>query len=102
MKTFRFKHFPCVAVLAKYHNDRIAIQLRAPDDGEPIATATVNLPATPMEPDEAAIKNYSENEGIEDVLIKEGILMLGTVKTVQTGYAKVPVYKVNLNYFKTT
>ena len=44
MKTVKFKEWNCKPVKAFYGNGRIAIQLIDAEDGEPIATATINIP----------------------------------------------------------
>lgn len=54
--------------------DRIAIEYLTEEDGYPetAATATVNVPDIYLEPDEVLIKNYSENEGILELMVKAG------------------------------
>lgn len=64
----------CVVTFAQYGNGRTAIELDEEATGEPMATATVNVPDYPLAPNEVVIKNYSENEGMLDVLIKAGIV----------------------------
>jgi hypothetical protein len=59
---------------SKYqNNDRIALMLIT-KGGEPYATVTVNVPEIILEKNEVCIKNYSENEGILEQLISQGIL----------------------------
>lgn len=53
---------------------RIAIGYMTEEDGYPetAAIATVNVPDIYLEPDEVLIKNYSENEGIMELMVKAG------------------------------
>ena len=52
--------------------------------GEPISTATVNVDVK-LQKGFILIKNYSENEGVLEALIKEGIVK-DTTKTYPVGY----------------
>jgi hypothetical protein len=55
--------------------------------------ATVNVPEEHIEEDEVIIKNYSENEGILDVLIDAGIISK-PLRSVEVGYALVHICKL--------
>ena len=57
----------------RYANGQTRIQLYDVMDGMPYATATVAVDVKLAE-DEVAIKNYSENEGVLDSLIKAGVV----------------------------
>lgn len=93
----RFKEWDCILEFGKYGNGRTAISLiGAPgteDQYEPIATATVNLPYVECDEDEVLIKNYSENEGMEEALIEAEIIgpRLGTRAT---GFVEVTKHKL--------
>jgi len=63
--------------------DRTAITLIT-EEGEQWCTASVNVPDIPLEKDEVVIKNYSENEGIQEALINAGYIR-PTKKLVQVG-----------------
>lgn len=67
-----FKNYKCEVSTSHYKNGRVALLLS--EDGQPITVATVNLPDEDLKPNEVAIKNYSENEGILDALIEAGIV----------------------------
>jgi hypothetical protein len=73
-------------------NGRIAIQI-VTEMGTPWFMATINLPEIPLLPDEVIIKNYSENEGILDELLKAGIVE-ETGVFVQVGYNTCPICKI--------
>jgi hypothetical protein len=87
-----FKKWQCNVLLKQYSNNRTAITLEDAD-GEPIATATVNLPDEPLEKDEVFIKNWSENEGMLDVLITAGIIG-PVIEEVPTGFVKAQKCKL--------
>jgi hypothetical protein len=84
--TVRFKKWNCSIHFGKYaDSDRTAIILRNArpmiEDGilhhpgsVPIAVATVNMPNVFLKDKEIIIKNWSENEGILDVLVKANII----------------------------
>lgn len=82
----------CIVEKRKYGNGRIALQLVTPE-GEPVCTATVNLPDMDLAEDFAFIKDYSENEGILSELIRHGIVE-ETHMTVDNGYVEFPVCRV--------
>lgn len=58
---------PCLCLVSAIENDDIMM-------GEPIATASVNLPECEMAEDEIAIKDYSENEGMASTLFGAGFI----------------------------
>lgn len=84
-------------------NKQPALQLYAADTsnnhdnglepGEPVMTATSCLIDYPFQEGETAIKNYSENEGILDVLVNAKIIEL-TGKFAYSGYCSFPVVKL--------
>lgn len=88
-----FLSYDCKIVKGVYSNGRTAMELVDATDGEPVCTATVNIPETHIEKDEVIIKNYSENEGILDVLIEAGVISKPS-RTIQTGYVEAHVCKL--------
>jgi hypothetical protein len=82
IKTVKFSQWDCLVIKGQYRNNRVALSLVAASDdpendisaGEPIATATVNLVNEDIPDGYAAIKDYSENEGMLDALVKAGIV----------------------------
>jgi len=82
----------CLAVLGRYSNKRLEIQLVSAKDSEPIATATVNLPDEQLEEDEVCIKDYSENEGVLASLIKAGVIS-EPVRFTGSGFVSIPICK---------
>ena len=66
----------CTLVFSKYqNNNRTSLQLMEVETGHPYMTASVNMPDIYLSDDMVCIKNYSENEGILDVLIDAHILL---------------------------
>jgi hypothetical protein len=86
----RFKHWDCVGLWHRYSNGRFALQLVDADTGEPIATATVNIPPEPLEDGEIIIKSYSENEGMVDALVKAGVIEKPH-RAIKTGWVQADV-----------
>ncbi|MFK5892637.1 MAG: hypothetical protein QM504_05405 [Pseudomonadota bacterium] len=63
--------------------------------GEPMCMATVCMSHYVFDKHETAIKNYSENEGILDILIDAGIIELAD-KFINSGFITVPVVRLTL------
>ena len=74
-----------------YLNNTLALELVETETGEPFMMCTVNIPD--LSYGEVAIKNYSENEGVLDFLIKEGIIE-PPHRFDSSGYVSLPVCKV--------
>jgi hypothetical protein len=91
-KIINFNGTDCVLEFGKYTNEVTAIQLIEKDTGFPFATATVNFPDK-LELDEIAIKNWSENYGILEVLLENDIIT-PPHRFIWSGYVKVPVCKL--------
>jgi hypothetical protein len=72
-----------VNVKAKYSNGRRVISLTDAENFSPVMTASVNLPNETCLPDEVWIKDYSENQGIEQVLINAKIISKPIAMMVQ-------------------
>jgi hypothetical protein len=88
--SIQFKQWECVPIFTTYqHNQQPALRLIDFNDGQPIATATVCIDYD-FEPNETAIKDYSENEGMLDTLITEGFVT-DTGKRVQSGFVEIPI-----------
>lgn len=98
MKTFKLTAFgqtrDVVVALHKYENGRTAIQLNDATDGEPYAVASVNMPNVLLADNEVLIKDYSENLGILDFLIKNNIVT-PTPNGINSGFVWLPVVILN-------
>jgi hypothetical protein len=88
----RFKDWNCDIIYGQYANQRMAIQLfeTSSDSPSPIATASVNLPDEPMDHNEIAIKDCSENEGMLSALIVAGIVTM-PLRMVTSGHVIIPI-----------
>lgn len=87
-----FMGMSCEVRFSKYvDNDRTAIVLYN-NDGSLMTKATVNLDI-PMEPDEVAIRDYSENEGMLNVLVAAGIVS-EPIRREQSGFVMIPICKL--------
>ena len=86
---------------ACYVNDRIALLLVA-ENGEPIFKASVNLPDEPCPPEEVWIKDWSENEGMFEFLVAEGIIERTILGMVQSGNVLVTRHRLLVNPARNT
>lgn len=79
------------AVVSKreYSNGRPALQVLS-SNGEPLCTATVNLPEADVPEGHVLVKNYSENRGVLDALIKAGVVG-EPIAEIPTGFVMVQV-----------
>jgi hypothetical protein len=91
--TVKFKQWDCSIERGTYSNGRVALQLNDLEDGMPIATATVNMPDVPLEPNEVIIKNYSENSGISKTLMEAGLIG-PPLRKVLSGFVTVEVHQL--------
>lgn len=98
MKVFKLtaheQTYSVTVKLDKYVNGRTAIQILDAIDGQPYATATVNIDHVLLADNEVLIKDYSENEGMLDFLIKNNIVT-PTPNGVQSGFVWLPVAILN-------
>ena len=95
MKTLTFLDFKCVVDTNNtYSNGAVAIQLFEEDSGEPVAVATINVMQGLIEKDEVVIKNYSENEGILDVMVEAEVISKPLRYIQISDFVKAPVCKL--------
>ena len=90
----KFQDWNCLLEFSEYQNNgRTAITLIDETDGSPITTATINMPNVSLNDDEVIIKDYSENEGILNALLINGVVEL-TGKSVDTGFVNCEICKL--------
>ncbi|MES2515194.1 MAG: hypothetical protein V4580_13670 [Bacteroidota bacterium] len=89
----KFKRWICFVEMGAYPNDRKAIELINAKNGEPVLVATINVPEVIINEDEVIIKNYTENEGVLEALIKAKVVS-NPIRTIQTGMVTVPICKL--------
>lgn len=95
MRKMSYKQYKAVVVRSKYmNNDNLALMLIDEKDGSLITKITVNTEEKLPE-GFGYVKNYSENEGIMEVLQEEGL-----IKEVfgykQMGWVTVPLVEFDL------
>ena len=92
---FMFNGREFIIYPAKYsNNNNLALLFRREEDDESdyYGVISVNTALT-LPNDMAAIKDYSENEGVFEALISQGIIT-GPVRYISSGYVSIPVVKV--------
>lgn len=93
LKTVIFSDEECVVEIFAYRNKRKAIQLTVKETGEPMATASVNIPEIEMSEDEVAIKDYAENEGVLMALVAANVIS-APVRFLTNGIVRIPICKI--------
>lgn len=96
----RFREWDCYLKFNTYiHDSSTHMMLLDKHTNYPIATVTVCIDGSDLLEDEVAIKDYSENEGMLNCLIKNNVVS-EPVRHVDSGYVKIPVCKllVDKNY----
>ena len=86
----RFKDWSCKLHRGSYDGGQTALWLTDSFTKEPIAKCTVNLPGDNIAPDEVAIKDYSENEGMVDALVAAGVVYIPH-RQISIGFVTIPV-----------
>lgn len=82
----------CHFVTSRYaDNGNLALCIENNEEGR-IAICTVN-PGMPLGDNQIAVKNYSENEGMDDFLKGEGLIGK-LVGTIPSGWVNIPVYEL--------
>lgn len=95
MRKMNYKQYKAVVIQSKYvNNDNLALMLIDEKDGSLITKITVNTEEKLPE-GFGYVKNYSENEGIMEVLQEEGLVkeVLGYKRM---GWVTVPLVEFDL------
>ena len=77
---------------ARYPNGQLALQL-VTEDGEPWLIAT-SATAFPVPDGCIAVKNWSENDGVPDILVRGGVIEGVPLASVASGFVSVPIYRL--------
>jgi hypothetical protein len=93
MSDYKILGYDAYMMKRKYSNGRLALEFLDTEDGCPIVMATVNLPDAVIAKDEVAIKNYSENDGILQELIEQGVVS-APIRFEPSGFVDIPICKV--------
>lgn len=98
----KFLRFPCELRFDRYRStNNLAVELVVDDPkgkledtyhGEPVTVATTNL--TPLPDDRIALKNWSENAGIVESLVKAGFIEPDPCDGIEAGFTHAPVHKL--------
>lgn len=74
----------------------LVVMARDLDDqfDEQVLIATVNLPGAPKGDNEVYLKNWSENEGLEENLIAWGVIEPEPAGFQRTGFVSAPRYRL--------
>jgi hypothetical protein len=83
----------CTIQISQYNNHNPALLINSPT-GERLMTASVNLPQIILRPDQICIKDYSENTGILNELIRLNIVSQPEFY-VTSGFVDVPVCQLH-------
>jgi hypothetical protein len=92
MKLVKFRTYTCILQVANYDkNERIpALTLIDKNTGEEVVRATIYHDE--LKPGEIGIKNWTENEGVYEALIKAQIIK-PFHRTIQSGFIEILVCK---------
>ena len=91
----KFAGFDCYVVISTYNTGGHAIILTDTMDGEQVAVATINVPiAGLIAPDEVVIKDYSENEGLLEILVEAGVISKPLTYVSVSRFVEAPVCKL--------
>ena len=90
---FASGEWDCKLTWTKYvNNGNVAIAASDTEDGSPVGVLTVNT-YEELPEDVVAVKDYSENEGVLQSLIDNGVVD-EPEDWIQTGFIKVPVCRI--------
>lgn len=93
MKLFNYGRYEnCYFRAGYYANGNLAIEI-INDDYGPVTRVTVNPDITVPYP-LIAIKNYSENEGMVEWLVDEGIVEENPIHIVESGWVEIPLHRL--------
>ena len=67
-------------------------------NGDPYTTCSINIEDELSCEDFICIKDYSENEGMLNFLLENGVLT-EVIGIIRSGYVNIPVCRLNLNNF---
>ena len=68
---------------------------------EPFMTASVNFAECPLPPDQIWVKDWSENEGVLEWMLQEGILVGSAVASHASGFVVAVAYQLAESYAQT-
>lgn len=82
----------CDVLETKYASGGTAVVIR--QQGEPIATLSVNIPEAPLKPRMFHAKGWSENEQIFEDARKSGLFKEINPIGTHTGFVRAPIWEI--------
>ena len=97
MNTFTYEskygnYEDCSFRVGHYENGNTAVEVWSNTEG-PITKITVN-PDITIPKNMLAIKNYSENEGVDDWMISQNLIEAAPLHIIKIGWVEIPVYRL--------
>ena len=92
MKTVKYKEWDCTVSVARYVSGNPAIRLMDAEDGQPVMTATVNLPGLAM--DEIALDTNNGGQEIIKTIKDAELIKEDPIRSIKSGYCDYPVFKL--------
>lgn len=97
----KFDGYDCNVEFSTYTSNEAAGIMLVDNEDSLVTVASVNVEnSAKIAEDEVAIKDYSENVGIEEVLISAGVIENEFEYTVPSGFVNIPVYKLSNEAYK--
>lgn len=93
VKEFMFDGYKCYGKACEYQNNNLAIQVKEVGTDEDFTMATVNTDDI-LKPGLAYISDYSENEGLLDILVEAGIVT-EVIGYTPSGFVILPLCRIN-------
>ena len=97
MTTIRFRDENIHLNFGRYKDSNLIALQAVDDDNFPYMVISVNIPFHTDKKNLMVVKNWSENEGIEQVLLDNNIIT-NKHDTVHSGYVQANVYEVNQEF----
>jgi hypothetical protein len=85
---------PVVTTFKHYASGSLALLLST-EEGEPWSVASVAVPGYTPPEGAICIKNWSENEGMEDLLLRAGVIVGAPLTHIPSGHVQIPVYRLS-------
>ena len=84
--------------MSKYVNGQNRMDFIDKEDGFPVLVASVAIEES-LTPDQIAIKDYSENEGVLKFLTEKEIIS-SPLKYFNSGFVRIPICQINETFLK--
>ncbi len=88
-----FKGYDCEIEFGRYGNGNIGMVLTEKETGQPVATATVNGDRI-NDDNEVGVKSWSENEGMVQTLVRDGVIDPVPVEIEPSGFVIIGYHRL--------